>query len=65
MGLVSGLALLLTIVMPEWIEFVFHVDLDASNGSLEWMIALALAAVTIGSLVAARVEWRLRQPATA
>jgi hypothetical protein len=55
---VTGLAALITAIVPDWIEEVFHVDPDSGNGSLEWLIvvALALATVTLSALA-----WRVRR----
>jgi hypothetical protein len=58
---VTGLAAVITAIVPDWIEEVFHVDPDAGNGSLEWLIvlALALATVTLSALA-----WRERRRLT-
>jgi hypothetical protein len=47
-----------TAIVPDWIEEVFHADPDSGNGSLEWLIvvALALATVTLSALA-----WRERR----
>jgi hypothetical protein len=55
----SGFLLVLTLVVPDWIEVVFRVDPDAGSGELEWLIAGALAFGTVGFGLAARREWRL------
>jgi hypothetical protein len=58
---VTGLAAVITAIVPDWIEEVFHVDPDAGNGSLEWLIVLAfaLATVTLSALA-----WRERRRLT-
>jgi hypothetical protein len=58
---VTGLAAVVTAIVPDWIEEVFHVDPDAGNGLLEWLIvlALALATVTLSALA-----WRERRRLT-
>jgi hypothetical protein len=57
----TGLAAAITAIVPDWIEEVFHVDPDGGNGSLEWLIvvALALATVTLSALA-----WRERRRLT-
>lgn len=57
--LVSAFLLVLTIVVPDWIEVVFRVDPDAGSGELEWLIASGFALSTLGFGLAARREWRL------
>lgn len=37
----------LTAIVPDWIEEVFHVDPDAGSGALEWGLVVALLAVAI------------------
>jgi hypothetical protein len=60
MGLaaLSALLLVLTLLVPDWIEVLFHVDPDRHNGSLEVGIAVALAVATAVSSVLAGREWR-------
>ena len=55
----SAFLLMLTLVLPDWIEVVFHVDPDGGSGELEWLIAGAFALSTVGFGLAARREWRL------
>jgi hypothetical protein len=57
-AIVSLVILLLTLVAPNWIEFVFGIDPDHHSGSLEWLIVAASAAVTISSAALARHELR-------
>ena len=35
--------MLLTLVWPDWLELVFHVDPDGRNGAVEWAIVAAFA----------------------
>jgi hypothetical protein len=56
----------LTLVVPDWLEEVSGVDPDAHSGAVEWLIALAFAAVAAVLAVLARREWRvarIRRPA--
>jgi hypothetical protein len=56
----SAFLALLTLVVPDWIEEVFHLDPDSGNGSLEWLIVVVfvVAAVLFGRM--ARAELRAR-----
>ena len=58
MASVTGFVAILTLVWRDWIETVFGVDPDHGNGSLEWIVVVALAVVTVALVVGARVEWR-------
>jgi hypothetical protein len=60
---VAGFLTVLTLFTREWIEAVINVDPDGGDGSLEWLIAVALAAVTVGFAVLARLVWRRMWPA--
>jgi hypothetical protein len=42
-----GLAAALTVVVPDWIEAVFHVDPDGGIGALEWVIVAGLGALAM------------------
>jgi hypothetical protein len=53
---VSAFLLLLTLVSRDWIEASFHVDPDAGNGSLEWLIVAGLLATTVTFALLARAE---------
>jgi hypothetical protein len=55
---VAGFLTILTLFTREWIEAVFNVDPDGGDGSLEWLIVVALAVVTVVFAVLARLEWR-------
>ena len=60
LAVTSAFLALLTLVVPDWIEEVFHVDPDGGNGSLEWLIVavFVIAAVVFGRM--ARAELRAR-----
>ena len=47
-----------TLVWPEWIEIVFHVDPDAGSGSLEWLIVVGCAAASLLLAILSSTEWR-------
>jgi len=59
LAVVSVALLVLTLVWSDWIEAVFGLDPDHSDGSCEWVVvgSTAVAAVVF-SLLAAR-SWRL------
>jgi hypothetical protein len=52
---VTGLAAVITAIVPAWVEEVFHVDPDGGNGSLEWLLVFALALVAVALT---SVAWR-------
>jgi len=58
LALLSSSLLLLTLVWPDWIEAIFGIDPDNHNGAAEWLITAALVAVTLTSILLARMEWR-------
>jgi hypothetical protein len=55
---ITGIATVATLVYPDWIEALTGMDPDHGNGSAEWAMTVALAVITVGALVAARIEWR-------
>jgi hypothetical protein len=60
---VAGFLTILTLFTRQWIEAAFNVDPDGGDGSLEWLIVVALAVVTVVLAVLARLEWRRTQSA--
>jgi uncharacterized membrane protein len=59
---VSGILGVLTLVTPDWVELVFHVEPDQGSGALEWALVAALASAAILFAGLARAEWRRAQP---
>ena len=57
-AVVTGLAAVITAIVPDWIEEVFHIGPDSGNGSLEWLIVVALALTTI---TLSALAWRERR----
>lgn len=57
-GTAAAVLLVVTLISREWIEEVFGVDPDGGDGSLEWLVVLGLAAVTVVLGLGATVEWR-------
>src|SRR5215216_4998274 len=54
---------LLTLVSRNWIEVVFGIEPDQSDGSLEWIIVGALFVASVALIGLARAEWqRSRAP---
>ena len=43
----SAFLLVLTLVVPDWIEVVFRVDPDGGSGELEWLLAVVPGALSI------------------
>ncbi len=62
---ITGILFVITLAWRNWIELVFSVDPDKSNGSLEWLIVGALLVVTLALLTLAGFEWRRAQTAAA
>ena len=58
-ALTSSVLLLTTLFWPNWIEFVFRVDPDHGNGTLEWAITSLLLFTTLTSAMLARRHYRL------
>jgi hypothetical protein len=47
-----------TVLVPDWIEVIFHIEPDEGVGSLEALITVVAVAVTVAFVLAARFEWR-------
>lgn len=61
----SAVLVLLTLANREWIEFLFGVDPDHGNGSLERLVVVAAVLGTVTFSVRARLEWqRIREVTT-
>lgn len=56
-AVVGGLLAVLTIFVPDWIEFTGW-DPDHHSGAAEWWLVVVLAIIAVASAVAARLEWR-------
>lgn len=55
---ISGILALITLVFPDWIEFVSGWDPDQHDGSVEVLIAAGLFVVALAMAAAAAIEWR-------
>lgn len=64
LGAASVALLVLTLLVPDWIEAVFHVDPDQDSGSLERTITVVLVVAAITLIALARLEWRRPQRVT-
>jgi hypothetical protein len=51
----------ITVLIPQWIERVFHVDPDRGSGALEWLIVGALAVLAVVFAATAFLERRRKQ----
>jgi len=61
MATITGILFVITLIVRDWIEIVFHVSPDNGNGSFEWFIVGVLLAATITLSILARYEWRRAQ----
>jgi len=61
LGVLSGVAATVILVVPDWIEVVVGVDPDHSSGALEWYVVAVLVVSALAFGLLARREWR--QPA--
>jgi hypothetical protein len=62
LGVVSAVALIMTLTMPDWIERIFGFEPDGGNGSTEWGLTTFLAIATLGLFFDAhRLRSRLAQ----
>src|SRR5258708_38641843 len=57
MATITGILFLITLVWRTWIELVFGVDPDKSNGSLGWLIVGALLVVTLALFTLPGLDW--------
>jgi hypothetical protein len=55
---ISALFAALTVLKPDWIEQILHLDLDHHNGSLEWQLAVAVSLAAALLSASAFREWR-------
>jgi hypothetical protein len=58
LGVLTGGLALVTLIWRDWIEAVFHVDPDHGNGSVEWLVVMTLAIVSVACFVIARRGFR-------
>jgi len=65
LGMVSVIALAMTVNMPNWIERIFGFEPDGGDGSAEWGLVLFLAVATLVLFFDAnRLRSRLAQAST-
>jgi len=57
-GTVSAVLCVVTLVWPDWLELVLHIDPDAGNGSVEWAVVALCALVALASFAIARLDLR-------
>ena len=62
LGALSLVLAIGTILVPDWIEVIFHFEPDEGAGSLEALITVVAVAVTVLFVLAARFEWRRASP---
>ena len=55
---ISGALALISLVLPDWIEFVSGWDPDQHDGSVETLIIVGLLVVALSMAAAAAIEWR-------
>ena len=55
---ISAFLAIITLLWPDWIEIVSHIDPDQDSGSLERLIVGLAIVLTLTFLVLARREWR-------
>ena len=58
LGLISAVSLTLAIVLPNWMELLFHLAPDAGDGSAERGFALLWAAISVLMFGLAGRTWR-------
>jgi hypothetical protein len=55
----AALLLVVTLIVPDWIEAASGVDPDRNSGLAEWAVTGLLVVLTVASARNARREWRL------
>lgn len=58
LGVISAVSLLLAMVVPNWMELLFHFAPDAGDGSAERGFALLWAAISVVMFALAGRTWR-------
>jgi hypothetical protein len=58
---VTAVMLILTLVVPDWIEVLTGVEPDGGDGGLEWVLALGFAVGSVVFSALARLEWGRRE----
>jgi tetrahydromethanopterin S-methyltransferase subunit E len=58
LGSITGVTAVITIFWHDWIEAVFDVNTDKSNGSAEWLVVLILLILTATLIIGVSFEWR-------
>jgi hypothetical protein len=58
LAILTATAAIATIMWPEWIELLFGIEADESNGTLELGVTLLIAIVSTILAMAARTEWQ-------
>ena len=65
LGVVSAIVLIMTLIMPNWIERIFGFGPDGGDGSAEWGLVIFLVVVTLVLFFDAnRLRSRLAQAST-
>ena len=57
-GLLGVALSIVTLIRPDWIEFLFEVDPDAGTGKVEWLLALAFLVAGVFGFAFAGLERR-------
>jgi hypothetical protein len=57
-----AVAVLGTLLVPNWIELVFAVDPDDGDGLIEWGLAVVLGIAAIAFLARVALKLRVRRP---
>ena len=59
-----GLALLLSLFLPQWIERLSGASPDGGNGEAEWLVSIGLLVLTLCFSAFARRDHRMLRAAT-